>query len=93
MSYYIYILTNKNNSVFYIGITNNLIRRIYEHRHFLVLGFTSRYQLNKIVYFEEYINALEAIRREKQLKNWHRQWKINLIKKSNPEFEDLSLSW
>lgn len=93
MTYYIYILTNKNNSVFYIGITNNLIRRIYEHRHFLVLGFTNRYQLNKIVYFEEYTNALEAIRREKQLKNWHRQWKINLIKKSNPEFKDLSLSW
>lgn len=93
MNFFVYILTNKNNSVFYIGITRNLIKRIYEHKNNLIPGFTSRYQLSKVVYFEEYPSAIEAIRREKQLKNWHRQWKINLIKKSNFNFDDLSQTW
>ena len=88
-SYCVYIVTNLNNTTFYIGITNNLIRRIYEHKKEMVEGFTKRYKLKKLIYFEEFSKPYEAIAREKQLKNWHRQWKINLILKSNPNFEDL----
>lgn len=88
-AYYIYILTNFTNNVFYIGVTNNLERRVYEHRQELVDGFSKKYQLKKLVYVEEYPTALEAIVREKQLKNWHRVWKINLIRSTNPDFEDL----
>ena len=88
-TYYIYIITNFNNTTFYIGITNNLIRRIYEHKQELVEGFSKRYKLKKLVYFEEFSGAEEAINREKQLKNWHHDWKINLIKKVNPELNDL----
>ncbi|OGY44212.1 MAG: hypothetical protein A2729_05150 [Candidatus Buchananbacteria bacterium RIFCSPHIGHO2_01_FULL_39_14] len=89
-NYYVYILTNRTNNVLYIGVTNNLSRRIYEHQNKLVEGFSKKYNLVKLVYFEEYPSACGAISREKQLKNWHRQWKINLIKASNPEFNDLS---
>ena len=88
-SCYIYIMTNINNTTFYIGITNNLIRRAYEHRNELVDGFSKKYKLKKLVYFEECSGAIEAIQREKQLKNWHRGWKINLIKKANGNFKDL----
>ncbi|OGE08818.1 hypothetical protein A3A60_02855 [Candidatus Curtissbacteria bacterium RIFCSPLOWO2_01_FULL_42_26] len=88
-SYYVYVITNINNTTSYIGITNNLIRRIYEHKKEIADGFTKRYRLKKLIYFEEYKNPKEAIAREKQLKNWHRQWKINLIKSTNPDFEDL----
>ncbi|CAN5202344.1 GIY-YIG nuclease family protein [soil metagenome] len=89
-TYFIYILTNKNNSVFYIGVTNNLERRIYEHRNELLEGFTKKYKLKKLVYFEDCNNITSAIMREKQLKNWHREWKINLIRSMNPELKDLS---
>jgi len=89
MNYWIYILTNFNNTTFYIGVTNNLIRRVYEHKNEMLDGFTKRYKLKKLIYFEEYPDPKEAIAREKQLKNWHRQWKINLIKSTNPDFEDL----
>lgn len=88
-SYYIYILTNKYNSAFYIGVTNNLERRIFEHRQEFVDGFSKKYKLKKLVYFEECSNINDAIAREKQLKNWHRQWKINLIKSINPGLKDL----
>lgn len=88
--YYVYILTNKINTVFYIGITDNLSRRLYEHKNELVDGFTKKYKLKKLIYFEEYQDVNEAIKREKQLKNWHRSWKINLIKEKNPNFIDLS---
>ena len=88
-NYWIYILTNFNNTTFYIGVTNNLIRRVYEHKNEMLDGFTKRYKLKKLIYFEEYPDPKEAIAREKQLKNWHRQWKINLIKSTNPDFEDL----
>lgn len=88
-SYFIYIVTNKNNTTFYIGMTNDLGRRMYEHKSNALPGFTSKYKLKKIVYFEEFTNPMDAIRREKQLKNWHREWKINLIKDVNPEFKDL----
>ena len=86
---YIYILTNKNNNVFYIGVTSNLKKRIWEHKNKVVEGFSKKYNLNKLVYYEVGEDMLSAITREKQLKNWHRQWKINLIKTQNPNFNDL----
>jgi putative endonuclease len=88
-SYYVYILTNSQNTTIYIGVTNNLIRRIYQHKKEMLDGFTKKYKLKKLIYFEEYFTPKEAITREKQLKNWHRQWKINLIKSQNPKLEDL----
>ena len=84
--------TNYANTTLYIGITNNLERRIYEHKNGLIEGFSKRYNLKKLVYFEECSEILVAIAREKQLKNWHREWKVNLIRKRNPGFKDLSLS-
>lgn len=87
--HYIYIMTNIGNSVFYIGMTNDLLRRVSEHRGKLVEGFTEKYNLDKLVYLESTSDVKLAIAREKQLKNWHRQWKINLIKENNPEFTDL----
>ena len=92
-SYYVYILTNKTNSVIYIGITNNLLRRLYEHKNKLLEGFTKKYNANKLVYFEQTSDINEAIKREKTLKKWNREWKIDLIKKQNPEFKDLSSEW
>lgn len=89
MQYYVYILTNKINTVFYIGVTSNLIKRIYEHKNKFVEGFTQRYNIDKLVYYEYTNDVQTAIKREKQLKNWHKQWKINLIKEQNPEFKDL----
>ena len=91
-TYYVYILTNYTNTTFYIGVTNNLQRRISEHKNKTVKGFSNKYNLKKLVYFEETNEINIAIRREKQLKNWHREWKINLIKDKNPEFDDLSLN-
>jgi putative endonuclease len=88
--YYIYILTNKSNKVIYIGVTNDLERRMFEHKNKLVEGFTKRYNLMKLVYYEVTEDVESAITREKQLKNWHRDWKINLINQFNPEWEDLS---
>ncbi|MBN1302643.1 MAG: GIY-YIG nuclease family protein [Melioribacteraceae bacterium] len=87
--YYIYIMTNKSKTL-YIGMTNNLIRRVYEHKNKSADGFTKKYNLTKLVYYEQTMNVHSAIRREKQLKNWHRQWKINLIESVNPEWNDLS---
>jgi putative endonuclease len=88
--YYVYILTNKSNNVFYIGVTNDLIRRIFEHKNKLVEGFTKKYNLRKLVYYEATNDIESAISREKQLKNWHRDWKINLIDQFNPDWKDLS---
>ena len=92
-NYYVYIITNKYNTVFYVGMTDNLIRRIYEHKNKLIEGFSKKYNLFKLVYFEETNDVNEAIKREKQLKNWHRDWKLNLIKETNPNFKDLSIDW
>lgn len=86
---YVYILTNEFNTVFYIGVTSDLIKRIWEHKNKVVGGFTKKYNLCKLVYFETTENIESAITREKQLKNWHREWKINLIRTKNPIFEDL----
>lgn len=90
-SYYVYIMTNVTNNVLYIGITNDLRRRVYEHKNKLVKGFTSEYHLCKLVYYEQTSDVRAAIEREKQLKRWHREWKMNLIKQSNPEFDDLNI--
>ncbi|OGK42183.1 hypothetical protein A2954_04175 [Candidatus Roizmanbacteria bacterium RIFCSPLOWO2_01_FULL_37_12] len=93
MSYYVYIISNYTRSVLYIGVTNNLQRRLYEHKNGLVEGFSKKYFLKYLVYFEEYKSIESAITREKQLKNWHRSWKYNLIKTKNPKLEDLSKKW
>lgn len=91
--YYVYILTNFSNTVLYIGVTGNLERRIYEHKNGLLEGFSKKYKVNKLVYFEQGFDINEAIYREKQLKNWHREWKIILIKQTNPDLEDLSINF
>ena len=89
---YVYCMANNNNNVLYIGVTNNLERRVWEHKnHSNPNSFTSKYNCNKLVYYE-YANSIEgAIEREKQLKNWKRQWKNELIEKMNPNWLDLSL--
>lgn len=89
--YYVYIMANVHNTAFYIGVTNNIVKRLFEHKTGIIEGFTKKYKIKKLVYLEEYKNINEAIQREKQLKNWHRDWKINLIKKVNPEFNDMSV--
>ena len=77
----------------HIGVTSNLPKRVWEHKNKVVEGFTEKYNVDKLVYFETTDSIESAIKREKQLKNWHREWKINLIKEMNPEFRDLSLDW
>ncbi len=89
MNYYVYILASKRNGTLYIGVTNNLIKRVYEHKNSLVKGFTEKYKVYQLVYFEETPDVLSAIAREKQLKNWKRDWKIKLIEENNPEWKDL----
>ena len=88
--YYIYILTNWNNKVLYIGVTNNLERRTYEHKNKMVDGFTKKYNVNKLVYFESTENVKSAIEREKQIKGWLRQRKNELVEEINPQWNDLS---
>ncbi|HWP82385.1 MAG TPA: GIY-YIG nuclease family protein [Bacteroidota bacterium] len=87
---YVYIMSNFKRTTFYIGVTSDLARRVYEHREGLIDGFTKRYRLKYLVYYEEAGTITDAIAREKQLKNWHREWKLNLIKAMNPEMKDLS---
>jgi putative endonuclease len=87
-NYFIYILSSKSR-VLYIGLTNILPRRIYEHKLGLVEGFTKKYSVNRLVYYESQPDLKSAINREKQLKNWRRQWKINLIESKNKEWRDL----
>lgn len=86
--YYVYILTNKTNAVMYIGVTNNLQRRLYEHKNKLVDGFTQRYNVHKLVYFEQYSEINDALKREKQLKRWARAKKNLLVESKNPNWED-----
>lgn len=88
-SYYVYILTNKTTSVRYIGVTNDLIRRIYEHKNKLIKGFTSKYNVDRLVYFENTGDITAAISREKQLKGWTRIKKEALIKNINPLWNDM----
>ena len=91
--YFVYILSNWDDSVLYIGVTSDLEKRLYEHRNHLVDGFTKKYNVHKLVYFEESSDVKSAIAREKQLKGWTRRKKNELIKKNNPEWKDLSLNW
>ena len=86
---YVYIMTNKKNGTLYVGVTSNLIRRVYEHKNKLIEGFTSKYDLTKLVYYEVWSGQQEAIQREKSLKHYGRQWKLNLINEFNPTWEDL----
>ncbi|MBE6040269.1 MAG: GIY-YIG nuclease family protein [Clostridiales bacterium] len=88
--YYVYILTNKFNNVMYIGVTNDLVRRVYEHKNKLVEGFTSKYNVDKLVYYEQTSSVEAAIEREKQLKGWKRDKKNALVESFNPEWKDLS---
>ena len=90
MSYYVYILCSQRNGTLYIGVTNDLARRIYEHKTKIVKGFTEKYGVDKLVYTEEYDDVNDAIHREKCLKKWNRSWKIRLIEEVNPEWKDLS---
>ena len=92
MEYYVYILANRNNSTIYIGVTNDLVRRIYEHKNNVVKGFTQKYNVHKLVYFEQTENIETAIIREKQLKNYSRKRKEELINSLNPNWEDLYTS-
>ncbi len=87
--YYVYILANKRNGTLYVGVTNDLIRRVYEHKNDLIEGFTKKYQIHTLVYFKNTGNIESAINREKQLKRWQRQWKISLIEQQNPQWNDL----
>ena len=89
-SYYVYLLTNWNNRVMYVGMTNNLERRVYEHKNKLVSGFTKKYNINKLVYFEETSDMNAALSREKEIKKWRREKKDSLVLNVNPEWRDLS---
>ena len=88
--YYVYILASRKNWVLYIGVTNNLERRLYEHQSGLIPGFTKKYKTHRLIYFEETSNINDAMAREKQLKAWRRKWKIDIIKTANPPMKDLS---
>ena len=87
--YYLYILASIKNGTLYVGVTNNLLKRVFEHKNDSVDGFSKKYKVHKLVYYEEINNVKVAIQREKQIKKWKRQWKINLIEKNNPEWKDL----
>ncbi|WP_310377332.1 GIY-YIG nuclease family protein [Flavobacterium sp.] len=91
--YYIYILASQKNGTLYIGVTNDLERRVLEHKQKANEGFTSKYNINMLVYFESFQYINDAILREKRLKKWNRQWKINLIEEENKEWNDLSEDW
>lgn len=87
--YYVYIVASKKNGTLYIGMTNNLKSRTIQHKEGLIPGFTQRYKVNMLVYFEEYSDVRDAITRETQMKRWKRDWKIELIESLNPEWKDL----
>jgi putative endonuclease len=87
---YVYILSNEARTTFYVGVTSNLLQRIRTHKEGSESSFSRKYTLRKLLYFEEHPTVRTAIQREKQLKNWHREWKVNLIKSVNPKMRDLS---
>ena len=93
MDYYVYILTNNRGNVMYVGVTNDLERRLYEHKHELIDGFTKKYHVHKLVYYEATPDVNAAIAREKQIKGWNRKRKNALVMSINPEWKDLSESW
>lgn len=89
MSFHVYIMTNRKDGTLYIGVTNNLARRAYEHRQKLAPGFTQKYNLGRLVYHEEYSSIQDAFNREKNMKEWNRAWKVELIENVNPTWRDL----
>ncbi|MBI5128290.1 MAG: GIY-YIG nuclease family protein [Rhodopseudomonas palustris] len=89
MAYYVYMLASGKHGTLYLGVTNDLVRRVYEHRSHAVPGFTSRYDVGALVWFEIHDDAIAAITREKQLKKWRREWKVRLIEAENPDWIDL----
>ncbi len=89
MQYYVYILASKKNGTLYIGVTSDIIKRVYEHKKPMAVGFTQKYAVHDLVFFEVTESVEGAIAREKQLKKWNRTWKISLIEKGNPEWKDM----
>jgi len=89
MLFYVYLLASRKHGTLYLGVTNNLVRRVYEHREGLTPGFTSRYGIKRLVWFETFADALSAIAREKETKKWRRDWEIRLIEENNPDWTDL----
>ena len=92
-TYYVYIMTNERNGTLYIGVTNNLLRRVWEHKTGQADSFTREYQTKMLVFFEETTDIYSAIQREKQLKKWNRLWKLRIIEEFNPDWKDLSLNF
>ncbi len=92
-TYFVYILTNWNNDVMYVGMTSNLEKRLYENKNKLVKGFTEKYNVHKLVYFEDTYDPMAAIEREKEIKKWRREKKNKLVETLNPEWNDLSQDW
>ena len=88
-TYYVYMMANKHNNVLYIGVTNNLVRRVYEHKKNLIEGFTKKYNCHKLVWFQQTNDVTAAITQEKRMKKWKREYKENVIREINPEWKDL----
>lgn len=86
---FVYILANKRNGTLYTGVTSNLVKRVYEHKHDFVDGFSEKFKTNMLVYFEIHSDIKEAILREKQIKKWNRAWKLRIVEEINPEWKDL----
>ncbi len=89
MTYFVYIMASQKNGTLYVGVTNDLVRRVFEHREGSVAGFTKRYDVKDLVYFEEHDDPRNAIQREKNIKHWSRAWKLALIERQNPDWQDL----
>jgi len=89
MAGFVYIITNKKEGTLYIGVTSNLVKRVYEHKQKFIDGFSKKYNLTNLVYYEQFDSIENAIKREKQLKNWKREWKLNIINQFNPIWKDL----
>ncbi len=89
MAYFVYILASQRNGTLYVGVTNDLVRRVHEHREKFVEGFTARYQVSRLVWFDQTDSVEEAVAHEKRLKRWRREWKLALIEKNNPDWLDL----
>lgn len=87
--YFVYILSSQRNGTLYIGITNSLLRRVWEHKHKMVEGFTNKYEVHHLVYYETHEDIESAITKEKQIKKWNRLWKLKLIEEKNPDWKDL----
>ena len=89
MTYFVYLMASQKNGTLYVGVTNDLVRRVFEHKNDLVEGFTKRYGVHTLVWFESTSSIEAAIQREKQLKNWKRDWKVSLIEQFNPDWNEL----